>query len=148
MALELCKAMKEAWQIAGHNDDNKEEDDNNNDSVGLETSLGTVKHKQSSIHKKKCFHCSKKGHRLSLCTDKKKKGRSEQAGTATDASVTKIRPKCSHCGRPGHTENDCWKKHPHKSPSKSSLEASGAFLDEEHLCATLQLMMQPTSCRT
>jgi hypothetical protein len=75
MALELCKAMKKVWRIAGHNDDDKEDDDDNNDSVGLETSLGAVKHKQSSIHKKKCFHCGKKGHRSSLCTDKKKKGR-------------------------------------------------------------------------
>ncbi len=70
---------------------------------------------------------------MSLCTDRKEKGRSENAGTAMDASVKKIRPKCSHCSRPGHTENDCWKKHPHKAPSKSSLEASGAFLDEELL---------------
>ncbi len=53
MALELCKATKKAWQIAGHNNDDEEDDDNNDDSVGLETSLGAVKHKQSSIHKKK-----------------------------------------------------------------------------------------------
>jgi hypothetical protein len=129
-ALDPCKAMKKVQQLAGHSDNNDKDDDNNNDSVGLETSLGAVKHKQSSIHKKKCFHCSKKGHRLSLCTDKKKKGRSEKAGTATDASTKKTRPKCSHCSHPGHTENDCWKKHLHKAPSKSSWEASGAFLDK------------------
>jgi hypothetical protein len=72
-ALELYKAMKKMWQIAGHNNDNREDNDNNNDSVGLETSLGTVKHKQSSIHKKKCFYCSKKGHRSSLCTTRKRR---------------------------------------------------------------------------
>jgi hypothetical protein len=54
-ALELCKAMKKMWRIVGHNDDNVEVDDNNDDSTGLETSLGAVKRKQSSIHKKKCF---------------------------------------------------------------------------------------------
>jgi hypothetical protein len=102
-ALELCKDMKKGWQLAGHSDDNDEDDDDNNDRVGLETSMGAVKHKQSSIHKKKCFHCGKKGHRWSLCTDKKKKERSEKAGTATDASVKKTRPKCSHCGCSGHT---------------------------------------------
>jgi hypothetical protein len=107
ITLELCKAKKKVWPIAGHNDDNEEDDDNADDSMGLETSLGTVKHKQSSIHKKKGFHCCKKHHRLSLCTDKKKKERLEKAGTATDARVKKIRPKCSHCSCPGHTENDC-----------------------------------------
>ncbi len=47
-AIELYKDMKTAKQLAGYNYDNNEDDDNNNDSVGLETSLGTVKHKQSS----------------------------------------------------------------------------------------------------
>ncbi len=45
-ALELCKAMKNMWQIAGHNNDNKE--DNDNDSKRLESLLGAVKQKQSS----------------------------------------------------------------------------------------------------
>jgi hypothetical protein len=43
--LELCKAMKQAWCIKGHINDNEEDNDVNNDSVGLETSLGTVKNK-------------------------------------------------------------------------------------------------------
>jgi hypothetical protein len=89
MALELCKAMKKAWQIAGHNEDDNEDDDNDNDNERLETSLGAVKHTQNSIHKKKCFHCGKKGHRLSLCTDKKKKGRSEKASTTTEKALRK-----------------------------------------------------------
>jgi hypothetical protein len=71
--------MKKAWHIVGHNDDNKEDNDNDKDSVGLETSLGVVKHKRSSICKQKCFYCRKKSHRASLCTNKKKKGRSEKA---------------------------------------------------------------------
>jgi hypothetical protein len=44
-ALELCKAMKRARLLAGHSDDNNEVDDNNNNSMGLEASLVTVKHK-------------------------------------------------------------------------------------------------------
>ncbi len=44
-ALELCKAMKQAWRIKGHNNDNEEVNDVDNNSVGLETSLGTVKDK-------------------------------------------------------------------------------------------------------
>jgi hypothetical protein len=63
--------------------------------------------------------------------------RSEKASTATDASIKKKRPKCSHCGHPGHTENDCWKKHPHKAPIKSSLEVFGVFLDEELLVCNI-----------
>jgi hypothetical protein len=35
-ALELCKAMKKTWKIAGHNDD-EEDNEENNDSMGLET---------------------------------------------------------------------------------------------------------------
>jgi hypothetical protein len=38
--------MKNMWQIAGHNNDNKE--DNDNDSKRLESLLGAVKQKQSS----------------------------------------------------------------------------------------------------
>jgi hypothetical protein len=105
--------------------------------VGLEISLGVVKHKQSSIYKQKCFHCGKKGHRASLCTNKKKKGRSEKAGAENDKSVKKTRPKCGHCDHPGHTESKCWKKYPRKAPSKSSLEASGAFLDDELLVCNI-----------
>ncbi len=56
-ALELCKAMKKTWRSAGHTNDDNKDNDNNDDSVGLETSLGTVKHKQSCIDNKKCFHC-------------------------------------------------------------------------------------------
>jgi hypothetical protein len=44
-ALELCKDMKHAWRIKGHNDDNEEDNDINDNSGGLETSLGTVKDK-------------------------------------------------------------------------------------------------------
>jgi hypothetical protein len=42
-ALELCKAMIKLWRIAGYNDDNEEHNDIDNDSMGLETSLGTIK---------------------------------------------------------------------------------------------------------
>jgi hypothetical protein len=45
------------------------------------------------------------------------------------------RSKCSHCRKPGHAKSSCWKKYPHKAPSKSSTEASGEFLNEEqHVC--------------
>jgi hypothetical protein len=50
MALELCKAMRKVWQLAGHSNDSDEDDDNNDDSIELESSLGPVKHKRSSIH--------------------------------------------------------------------------------------------------
>jgi hypothetical protein len=43
--LELCEAMRKAWHIKGHGDDDKEDDYVDNDSVGLETSLDTVKDK-------------------------------------------------------------------------------------------------------
>jgi hypothetical protein len=73
-ALELRKAMRNLWQIAGHNNDNKEDNDICNDSVGLETSLGTVKDKQSLVGKQKCFDCGKKGHMSAKCPRKKNKG--------------------------------------------------------------------------
>jgi hypothetical protein len=57
----------------------------------------------------------------------------EKAGTATDASVKRTRSKCSQCSNPGCKEEDCWKKHPHKAPSRRSMEASGMFLDEKLL---------------
>jgi hypothetical protein len=62
-ALELCKAMRKAWHIKGHNDDNKEDNDIHNDSVGLEISLGAVKDKQSLVGKQKRSNCGKTGHR-------------------------------------------------------------------------------------
>jgi hypothetical protein len=65
--------MRKVWRIKGHDNDNKEDDDINNDSMGLETSLGTVKDKQSLV-RKKCFNCEKIGHRSVKCPHKKKKG--------------------------------------------------------------------------
>jgi hypothetical protein len=70
-------------------------------------------------------------------SQQEKERTSEKAGAATDASVEKTRSKCSHCGKPGHKEEDCWKKHPHKSPSRSSTEALGTFLDEEILVCNI-----------
>jgi hypothetical protein len=72
-ALELCKAMRKAWPIPGHDDDDEEDNDVDNDNTGLETSLGTVKDKQSLVGKQKCFNCGKTGHRSVTCPDKKKK---------------------------------------------------------------------------
>ncbi len=132
-ALELCKAMKQAWRIKGHNNDNEEDNDVNNNSMGLETLLGTVKDKQSSIGKQRCYECGKTGHMSAKCPNKKKKGQTEKAGAATDASVKRTKSKCSHCGKPGHKEEDCWKKHPHKATPRRSTEASETFLDEELL---------------
>ncbi len=49
----------------------------------------------------------------------------------------KTKSKCSHCGKPCHKEEDCWKKHPHKAPARSSTEALGMFLDEELLVCNI-----------
>ena len=66
--------MRTAWHVKGNDNDNKEDNDGNNDSVGLETSLGTVKDKQSFGGKQKCFDCGKTGHRSAKRPNKKKKG--------------------------------------------------------------------------
>ncbi len=89
------------------------------------------------VEEQKCFGCGKKGHSSATCPNKKKKGWSEKAGAAADASVKKTRSKCSHYGKLGCKEDDCWKKHPHKVPSRSSTEASGKFLDEEVLVCNI-----------
>ncbi len=74
-ALELCKAMRKALHIKGHNNYGKKGNDVDNSSMGLETSLGkTVKDKQSLVGKQKCFNCRKTGHRSAKCPNKKKKG--------------------------------------------------------------------------
>jgi hypothetical protein len=39
--------MKKAWHIKGYDNDNEEDNGVDNYSVGLETSLGTVKNKQA-----------------------------------------------------------------------------------------------------
>ncbi len=129
--------MRKSWQIKGHNNDNKEDNDIEDDSVGLETSLGIVKDKQSLVGKQKCFNCKTIGHRSAKCPHKKKKGRLEKAGASADTSVRKTKFKCSHYGKPGHKEEDCWKKHPHKAPSRSSTKALGTFLDEELLVCNI-----------
>jgi hypothetical protein len=54
-ALELCEAMKQAWRIKGHSNDNEEDNNVDNNSVGLGTSLGTVKDKQSLVGKQRCY---------------------------------------------------------------------------------------------
>jgi hypothetical protein len=107
--------MRKVWCIKGSDNDDKEDNDINNDSVGLETSLGTVKDKQSLVGKQKCFNCGKTGHRSVKCPNKKKKGQSKKAGAATDASIKKTKSKCSHCSKPGHKEEDCWEKEFHRS---------------------------------
>jgi hypothetical protein len=132
-ALELYKARRKAWRIKGHDNDNKEDDDIDNDGMGLETSLGTVTDKQSLVGKQKCYECGKTGDRSAKCPNTKKKGQTEKAGALTDTSVKRTKSKCSHCGKPGHKEEDCGKKHLHKTPSRWSMEASGTFLDEELL---------------
>jgi hypothetical protein len=73
-ALELCKAMKHAWRIKGHNNDNEEDSDLEDNSVGLKNSLGTVKDKQSLVGKQRCHECGKTGHKSAKCPHKKKKG--------------------------------------------------------------------------
>jgi hypothetical protein len=63
--------MRKAWCIKGHDSDDEEDNDVDNDSVGLETSLGTVKDKQSLVGKQECFNCRKIGHRSAKCPHKK-----------------------------------------------------------------------------
>jgi hypothetical protein len=52
----------------------EEDNDVDNESVGLETSLDTVKDKQSLVGKQKCFNCGEIGHRSMKCPHKIKKG--------------------------------------------------------------------------
>jgi hypothetical protein len=66
--------MRKTWHVKGHDNDDLEDDVIDNDSVGLETSLGTVKDKQSLDGKQKCFKCGKTGHRSAKCPNKEKKG--------------------------------------------------------------------------
>jgi hypothetical protein len=73
------------------------------------------------------------------CPDKKKKGGSEKTGVAAETSVNNSRSKCSHCGMNNHAERCCWKKYPHKALSKSSTEASRAFLEEELLVCNIKV---------
>ncbi len=96
------QSHKKGVGIKGRSNDNKEDNDANNDSVGLGTSLGTVKDKQSLVRKQKCFNCGKTEHRSAKCPNKKKKGHLEKARTATDASVKKTEFKCNHFGKLGH----------------------------------------------
>jgi hypothetical protein len=123
--------MKQVWRIKGHDKDDEEVNDIDNDSVGLETSLGTVKDKQSLVGKQICYECSKTGHRSAKCPNKKKKGQTEKAGTVTDGSVRKTKSKCSHCGR--SQGRGLLEEIPAQAPPRRSTEASGTFLDEELL---------------
>jgi hypothetical protein len=125
--------MRKVWCIKGHDDDNEEDDDVDDNSMELETSLGTVKDKQSSVRKQKCFECGNTGHRSAKCPNMKKKGQTEKAGAATDANIKRTKSKCNHCSKPGHKKEDFWKKHPHKAPPRCSTEVSETCLDEELL---------------
>jgi hypothetical protein len=137
-ALKLCKALKKTRQIAGHNNDNKEDDDNDNNSKQHSWRCCWVQQKQISGYQK-CCHCYKRGCRSFLCCYKKKKGGSEKASAAAESSIKKSRSKCSHCSRTSHSESNCWKKYPHKAPSKSSTKASGAFLEKELLMCSIKV---------
>jgi hypothetical protein len=125
--------MKQVWRIKGHNEEDEEVNDVNDNSLGLETSLGTVKDKQRLVGKQRCYEYGETGHRSVKCPNKKKKGQTEKAGAVTDASVKKTKSKCSHCSKPDHKEDDCWKKYLHKAPPRCSTKASGMFQDDELL---------------
>jgi hypothetical protein len=56
-SLEQCKAMRKTWRIAGYKKDEEDDDDNNSNSELLKTSLGSVKHKRSTISLGMCFTC-------------------------------------------------------------------------------------------
>ncbi len=70
IALELCKTMRNTWQIAGHSNNNEDNDDNCNDSKWLEILLGADKQKWSSNYMN-CCNCNKRGHKSANCPDKK-----------------------------------------------------------------------------
>jgi hypothetical protein len=139
--------MKKVWRIKGHDDDNEEEDDIDNDSMGLETSLGTVKDKQSLVGKQKCYECGKTGHRSAKFLNKKKKGQMEKAGVATEASIKRTKSKCSHCGKQvtrkrtagGNTHTKPHLGDPWKLQENSWRRSS--------LCATLHKTRCSTSCQ-
>jgi hypothetical protein len=137
--LELCKAKKKMWQIAGHNNDNKEEDDDDDDSKWLETLLGAVKQKQSSGYQK-CFHCNKRGHRSLHCCDKKKKGRSEKAGAVAETSIKKTRPKCSHCGGTITLRATAGRNTHTRPQARVQWKLQEHSWRKNYLCATLNLM--------
>jgi hypothetical protein len=79
--------MKQVWCIKGHNNDHEIDNDVNDNSMGLETSRGTVKDKQSLVGKQRCYECRKTGHRSAKCPNKKKTGQTEKADAVTDASI-------------------------------------------------------------
>jgi hypothetical protein len=73
VAIELSKAIRKTWWIAGHNDDEEDNYDDNSNCEPLETSLGYVKHKRSTTPMGKCFTCGKKDHKELACSLKKRK---------------------------------------------------------------------------
>jgi hypothetical protein len=119
--------MRKLWWITSHDNDDEEDNGIEDDSMGLETSLGTAKVKQSLVGKQKALTAARKD--TGLQNVPTKKGTNRKAGASADASIKKTKSKCSHCGKPGHKEEDCWKKHHHKAPAKSSTEALGTFPD-------------------
>jgi hypothetical protein len=74
-------------------------------------------------------------------SQQKKKGGSEKASAAIETSYKKSWSKCGHCncGISGHAKSKCWKIYSNKAPSKSSTEASSAFLDDELFIVVSQL---------
>jgi hypothetical protein len=114
----------------------------------LKISLDAVKHKQSSIHKKKCFYCVKKGHRSSLCTDKKRREGQKRPALQLTQALRKQGPIAVNLAiqvtlRMIAGGNICTR--PHTRVSWKHQERS---LTKHYWCATLQLVMQPMSCRT
>jgi hypothetical protein len=57
----------------------------------------------------------------------------------TETRVNQTKAKCSHWGKTGHIKSSCWKKYLHKVPSKSSIEASGVFLNKELLVCNINV---------
>jgi hypothetical protein len=139
--------MRQAWHIKGPNNDNEEDNDVDRNSVGLETSLGTVKDKQSLVGKQRCYECGKTGHRSAKYPNKKKKGQTEKACTVTDTSVREPNP-CAvtaakqvtrkrTAGTNTHTK-------PHLCTPRKLQECSWM---RSCLCATLHKARCSTSCK-
>jgi hypothetical protein len=142
-ALELCKAMRKALCIKGHNDDNEEDDDIDDDSVGLEISLGTVKDKQSSDRKQKCYQCGTTRHRSAKYP--KKKGQMEKACALQMQALRQLNPSAviaaSQVTRKWTAgRNTCTK--PHLGAPRKPQECSWM---RSCLCATLHKMRCPMS---
>jgi hypothetical protein len=99
----------------------------------LETSLGTVKDKQSLDRKQKCFNCGKTECRPAKCPPPQKKDSWKRPALQQMQALRKPNLSAVAAANQVTRKRTAGKKHSHKAPSRSSMEVLGAFLDEELL---------------